>query len=166
MQIPENDSLPRFWLLFAVQRKLQRASHRGGQNVAKDNALPARIGDRQWREKKAKTRRWTNRTCCFPFTWKKFSSRLNSIISLRGNCEQSLIEIYYSPVYFRRISGSLDLVRKLRRIVEKKRFDVADKLSSLRHWPRHFSVVQFFIFLSLISYEIAGVSGLLVIDGE
>lgn len=101
--------------------------------MAKDNAQPARIGDRQWREKKAKTRRWANRTCCFPFSWKKFSSRLNSIISLRGNCEQSLIEIYYSPAYFRRISGSLDLVRELRRIVEKKRPDVADKLSSLRH---------------------------------
>lgn len=166
MQIPENDSLPRFWSLFAVQRKLQRASHKGRQNVVKDNALPARIGDRQWREKKAKTRRWANRTCCFPFTWKKFSSRLNSIISLRGSCEQSLIEIHYSPAYFRRISGSLDLVRKLRRIVEKKRLDVADKLSSLRHWPRHFSVVRLSIFLSLISYEIASVSGSLVIDGE
>lgn len=45
-----------------------------------------------------------NRTCCFPFASKK-SSRMNGIISPRGNCEESLIEIHYSSVYFRRIGG-------------------------------------------------------------
>lgn len=45
-----------------------------------------------------------NRTCCFPFASKK-SSRMNGIISPRGNCEESLIEIHYSSVYFGRIGG-------------------------------------------------------------
>ena len=88
MQIPRReDSLPRFWLLFTVQRKMRRTNRDDGRS-AKDNALPARIGDRQWRKRKEERRgdHGVNRTCCFPFALKKSSLRswMNGIISLRG----------------------------------------------------------------------------------
>lgn len=72
-----------------------------------------------------------NRTCCFPFASKK-SSRMNGIISPRGNCEESLIEIHYSSYI---LVGSVDTRQKGKKKEDSQgpRLDVADKLSSLRH---------------------------------
>lgn len=42
-----------------------------------------------------------NRTCCFPFASKK-SSRMNGIISPRGNCEESTDR---DPLFFGIFSG-------------------------------------------------------------
>lgn len=59
---------------------------------------------------------------------------MNGIISPWGNCEESLIEIHYSSVYFR---GSVDTPsqkgKKKGEDPRGPRLDVADKLSSLRH---------------------------------
>lgn len=105
----ENDPLPRFSLLFGRTKKNAADQPRSGRNVAKDNALPAVVlaidnGEREWGRDGYMKRVRVNRTCCFPFASKK-SSRMNGIISPRGNCEESLIEIHYSSVYFGRIGG-------------------------------------------------------------
>lgn len=110
MQIPEKTIL---FLVspycLTVQRKMRRASREVGETWPRTMLyLPYWY----WRSTMAKENKGAgymkrvrvNRTCCFPFASKK-SSRMNGIISPRGNCEESLIEIHYSSVYFRRISG-------------------------------------------------------------
>ena len=78
------DSLPRFWLLFAVERKMLRTNRR---RWAKRQGQCSTCQD--WRSTMAKEKRGEtglNRTCCFPFASRKSSlwSWMNGIISLRG----------------------------------------------------------------------------------
>lgn len=129
-----------FLLIVGRTKKNAAGQPRSGRNVAKDNALPAEY----WRSTMAKENKGggheegirVNRTCCFPFASKK-SSRMNGIISPRGNCERSH---WSRSIILRYIFvGSVDTRPEREEEGEgssrAKRLDfVADKLSSLRHW--------------------------------
>lgn len=124
-----------FLLIVGVQRKMRRASREVGETWPRTMPYLPSIGDRQWRKRIREVgMKRVNRTCCFPFASKK-SSRMNGIVSPRGNCERSH---WSRSIILRYIFvGSVDTRSEREEEGEgssrAKRLDVADKLSSLRH---------------------------------
>lgn len=138
MQILWN-SLPRFFILFAAQKGNAPGLPRSGRSVAKDNGTC-----RDWQstmtegkgESSGRGIPWIE-SGVFLLPRKSPPSGWMGSLVCGETAKESLIEFHYSSVYFRRIEGSVRILRsrqKIRRI-SADRDAVADKLSSLRHRP-------------------------------